>query len=83
MDKQPITLRLDDDVCSRLDCTGSRYGMTKNTLIAAVAYELSRVPADQLWHRLARLTAEEGPAPRQRVTVATQPLDAIEVPNTR
>ena len=83
MKKQPCQLYFEEDIAARLDSTASRYGMTKNTLLAAVGYELSRIPADQLWHRLSRLTAEEGPARRSQASAPIQTLDAIEVPGAR
>lgn len=65
MKKQPCQVYFDETIGRNLDEIAGRYGMTKNTLLAAAAYELSRVPPEQLWERLARLSKEESGRPKR------------------
>lgn len=57
--KEKVMVQLDPAVRGELDKIADRYGLTGNTLLAAVGYEVSRIPAEQLWERLARISAEE------------------------
>ena len=55
MQKEKVTVVLSAEICGELDAMADRFGLTKNAIIAAAAYELSRVPAENLWHALARI----------------------------
>ncbi len=57
--KHKLIVSIDDDVETRLENIGERYGMTKNTIVAAAAYELSRVSPEMLWQALSRISGEE------------------------
>lgn len=67
MQKNQLNVRLDAEVIKRLNTSADRYGLTANTLLAAAAYELSRVRTEGLWHALGRIAEGEGtelmPAP--------------------
>lgn len=73
MTKEKMMVQLDADVRSRLDKIADRYGFSTNMLVAAVAAEVSRIPPDELWSRLARLS--EGRKPR--ASEAAPVLEAI------
>ncbi len=60
MTKLKMMVVLDGDVAARLDGIANRYGMSKNLVVAAGAYELSRVRPENLWHALARIAEGEG-----------------------
>lgn len=70
MQKAKVMIQLDPDVRGQIDKIAEHYGMTGNTLLAAVGYEVSRIPAEQLWTRLSRLTGEEKEAAHRRLTSA-------------
>lgn len=59
MTKEKMMVQLDADVRSRLDQIAARYGFSTNMLIAAVAAEVSRIPPEDLWARLARLSGSK------------------------
>jgi hypothetical protein len=59
--KSPVKVQIDDDVMARLNASADRFGLTANAVIAAAAYELSRVPPANLWHALGRICEGEAP----------------------
>jgi hypothetical protein len=48
-------IALPDDVQERLHASGKYYGLTGNTLLAAAACELSRVPRERVFYAIARI----------------------------
>ena len=75
MQKTQLNVRLDDSVVKILNATADRYGMTANTIVAAAAYELSRVRTENLWHALGRIAEGEG--------MALMPADTPALPAAR
>lgn len=73
MTKREIKISADDEVQQRLHNIGARYGMSGNAIVAAAAYELSRVRPENLWHALGRIADGEA---LQLVTPATPALPA-------
>lgn len=74
MQKKQFKLQIDDDVNQRLFLLGNRYGMSANAIVAAAAYELSRVRPENLWHALGRIAEGEGPE------LMPSPPDALPAP---
>lgn len=71
--KQQFKLQLDAEISRRLSETADQYGLSANAIVAAAAYELSKVPSRNLWQALGRIcageTVEALPAPtRPNVT---------------
>lgn len=84
--KSPVKVQIDDAVMARLNSGADRFGLTGNALIAAAAYELSRVPPENLWHALGRicegeavatLTPPERPAIQARRTKTARPVAIV------
>ena len=59
MQKIQFKLQLDAAVSRRLSEIADRYGMSANAIVAAAAYELSRVHPENLWHSLGRICEGE------------------------
>jgi predicted DNA-binding protein len=56
MKKKQTNVHLEDDVADRLDAIGEHYNkMTKNTLLAIVAAEISRVEPPDFFNAIARI----------------------------
>ena len=73
MNKPQFKISISDDVAQRLATIGDRYGMTPNAIVAAAAYEISRIRPESLWHALGRIATDEG------VTIMP-PADALPAP---
>lgn len=74
MQKRQMNVTVDDEVIKRLNTIADRYGLTANTVMAAAAYELSRVRPENLWHALGRIAADEGqPLPPEAVATLPAP----------
>lgn len=60
MKKRQTNAQLEDDVIGRLNDIGKPYGMSVNSIIAAAACELSRIPnrPGELWHALGRIAGD-------------------------
>lgn len=72
MDNQPVTIRLDDDVCERLDALALAAGYkTKNLLLAQIATIASRIPTTE-GEYLARLAALSTPSNRPAKPIALE-----------
>lgn len=59
MTKQEMKISTDGEVSKKLHDLGARYGLSGNAVVAAAAYELSRVRPENLWHALGRIAAGE------------------------
>lgn len=60
MIKPQMKIAVEPEVQKRLHEMASRYGMTGNAIVAAAAYELSRVRPENVFHALGRITTGEG-----------------------
>ena len=56
MNKKPVKVMLDQDTHTALETTGARFGLTPNTILAIVGYEISRVSPEDFWHAIGRIT---------------------------
>jgi len=76
MNKEKLTVSMDGDAARKLDASADRFGMSKNQILAAAGYELSRVPAEDLWQAIARIAEGRTPSPQLRLAEARQALVA-------
>lgn len=60
MKKRQMRVQVDEGVENLLHEKAARFGLTGNAVLAVAAYELSRVPAEHIFHALGRIAAGEG-----------------------
>ncbi len=60
MQKQQVNTQLEKEVIGRLKDLGAPYGMSVNSILAAMGCELSRIPnrPGELWHALGRIAGD-------------------------
>lgn len=60
MIKPQMRVAIEPEIQKRLHEVAGRYGMTGNAIVAAAAYELSRVRPENLFQALGRIAQGEG-----------------------